>query len=220
MSEPNPDIITVRQRIRYTKDYTKPLAFLLLGLIVLIAGVLLFIFVQINTRIKPQYFELTENQQLIKPIPLDLEGITKPQLLNWINEALTIAYSFNYSNIDKQESRVQPYFSSNAMQVYLDMLTFDEDFVAVATRFYVVSIRATGTPEILTSKAFKGRYAWQVRVPTQITFSNALFINTQQVEFEFLIWRVPETESASGITVASFSRKVTGRTGTRQVTGY
>jgi uncharacterized integral membrane protein len=219
MSEPNPDIITVRQRAIYTKDYTSPLFFLMMGLLLLIIGLGAFIAVQLNTRIEPQYFPLTANMQIIEPIPLDQEGITKPQLLNWINEAITVAYSFNYSNMGRQASRVRPYFGDNAYQVYLDMLRLDEDFATVVSKFYVVSVRATGTPEILTSKAFKGRYAWQIRVPAVITFSNALYLNTQNVEFEFLVWRVPETEVPIGITIASFSRQVVGRSGIRPVGG-
>lgn len=219
MSEPEQEII-VRQRIRYPQDHTRSLAFMMLGLVLLGALLLLYIFVQFSTRLEPETFQLTENMQLIQPMPLEVESIGKPQLLNWVNEALMTAYSFNYSNIDRQESRVKPFFGTNALQVYLDMLRLDEDFAAVAAKFYVVSIRATGTPEILTSKAFKGRYAWQIRVPAQITFSNALYVNTQDVAFEFLIWRVPETESPLGIIIASFSRQVLGRSGVRSTNAF
>lgn len=219
MSQPDINMIDVRHRLRYSHDNKRFLALLLLGLVILTAGIALFIFVQFSTRLKPQHFQLTENLQIIEPVPLDQEGITKPALLNWVNDALGAAFSFNYSNMYKQQSIMRNYFSSNALQVYMDMLRFDEDFAAVTNKFFVVSIAATATPEILTSKAFKGRYAWQIQVPAQITFSNAMYRNTQEVIIQFLVWRVPETESPNGITIASFSRQVVGRSGTLRVEG-
>lgn len=218
MNETDATILPVRHRLRYTIDSSLYLSILLLGLVgfVILLGV--FIFVQLGTRTEPQYFKLTENLQIITPAPLDQEGISKPALLNWVNEALSTAFSFNYSNIYKQQSRLTPYFGNNAMQVYLDMLKLDEDFIAVSTKFYVVAILPTATPEILTSKAFKGRYAWQIRVPVQIRFSNAVTLLTQDVELQFLVWRVPETESAMGITIAALSKQVKSRSGRNQIT--
>lgn len=207
----NAQEIPIRHKLRYSIDNQLLLNILLLGTLLLIALLGVFVFVQLSTRPPPLFFKLNANKQIIEPVPLDKEGITKPELLNWINEALTASFSFNYSNENKQPSKLSPYFSENALQIYLNLLQNDEDFNIIIPRQFVVSVRATAAPEIVTGKPYKGRYVWQIRIPAQITFSNALSRGSQEVIMEYLVWRVPETESALGITIASFGRKLTGR---------
>ncbi len=212
MSQVVPEpMYTIKHRLRYKLDYKNLINLLLFGLMILIGMLWMFIFVQLGTRVTPIHFKLNQNLQIIEPIPLDQEGISKPALLNWVNEALTKSFSFNYSNQDKQAAKLTEYYSEKALKIYTDMLANDEDFAAIKTDFYVVSIHPTAAPEIVTSKAFQGRYAWQIKIPALIRFSNAVKRMEQSVNMEFLVWRVPETESPIGIIIATFNRTVTGK---------
>lgn len=203
--------ITVKHRLRYLIDSQGLLRILLLGTVLLAVLLGLFIFVQFGTRVEPLYFQLNDNQQIIVPVPLDKENITKPALLNWINEVLVTSFSFNYSNQDQQFTKMSSYLSEQAMKAYEDLLNNDEDFKIIKEKQYVVSVNATAAPEILTSKPYRDRYVWQIRVPAVVRFSNALSSGEQEIVMEYLVWRVPETEFSLGITVANFSRKITAR---------
>ncbi len=213
MSQPDPNMILIKHRLRYITDHRKQLSLILLGTILLICLLLAFMVVQFSTRIKPLHFELTDNMQIFEPVPLDKEGITKPAMLNWINNIVNLMFSFNYSNVSAQRSKLIEFLGDNALQAYTDLLVYDEDFNKIAERKYVVSVIPTATPEILTSKDFKGRYAWQIRIPARLVFSNATMREEQEMILDFLVWRVTESESPMGILIANFSRKVTGRYG-------
>lgn len=203
--------IVTRYVYRYHNDSLFALNLLLLGLVGLLLVMIFFIFIQIGTQPKPLHFKLNENMQIIDPVPLDQEGISKAALLNWTNQMLMDAFNFNYSNVQKQESKLNQYFSSVAMKLYLDILNTDEDLKSINDYKFVVSITPKAAPEIIVSKAFQGRYAWQIEVPARITFSNALAKGMQDVIFDFLIWRVSESESDMGIVVATFTRRVVSR---------
>jgi len=205
--------VTVRFSSRYRGDSMGLLSLLMLCLVVFIGLLVFFIFIQFTSRPAPKYFKLNENLQIIQPVPLDQEGISKAALLNWITDMVRDAFSYNYSNQGKQAFKMKQYFSDPAMQLYLNYLQTDPDFATVAANKCVVSVRIGSAPEIITAKQFKGRYAWQIRVPMEIRFSNALNRATQEMTMDILVWRVPETDQPLGITIGSFVTKITSRSG-------
>lgn len=214
MSAPTPEaLVMTRYTYRYHNDSIILLKFLLLGLVVLLGLLGFFVFVQLGTEPKPLYFQLNANQQIIDPVALDQKGISDPALLNWVNALVIDAFSFNYSNVQKQESKLAQYFSAAAMKVYLELLTTDQDLSSIAANKFVVSITPKAAPEIIVAKAFRDRFAWQIQVPARISFNNALMTASQDVVLNFLVWRVPETESPLGITIATFTRTVESRMG-------
>lgn len=208
-------VVTSRFTYKYNKDSRGLLNLLLIGIILLLVMLIVFIVIQFSLQPKPLHFKLDEDLQIIVPAPLDQKGISDAALLNWVNSTLIQAFSFNYSNVDKQESKLYRYFSEAAMKIYMNLLNTDEDLNSISLNQYVVSIVPTAAPEIIVAKAFRGRFAWQIRVPAKINFSNALKRSSQSVVIDFLVWRVPETESPLGVLIATFTRKVTYRSGTQ-----
>ncbi len=209
------EMIVTRYVYRYHNDSLAVLNVLLLGMIVLLGLLWFFIFAQLGSEPTPLHFKLTENLQLIQPAPLDQEGIAKPALLNWVNEFVMKAFSFNYSNINNQPSKLAPYFSDTAMQIYTNMLTSDEDIGTLDKSKFIVSIMPKQPPEIVVGQVFKDRYAWQIQVTARILFSNALMRANEDVVFNFLVWRVPETESPLGVSVATFTYRTINRSAPR-----
>lgn len=204
-----------RLTYKYNTDSTGWLGILLIGSILLLALLIGFMVLQFGKRPKPVHFQLDANLQIIDPVPLDQRGISDAALLNWINTTVIQAFSFNYSNVDKQASKLYTHFSEAAMKIYLNLLNTDEDFNNVRLNKYVVSVVPTAAPEIIVAKAFRGRFAWQIRVPANIIFSNAIKKSSQSVTIDFLVWRVPETESPLGVLIATFTRNITSRSGTQ-----
>lgn len=216
-AQPTEAMTVTRYTYRYHNDSVNTLNILLLALVFLIAMLGFFIFVQLGTNPKPLHFKLNAQQQIIDPVPLDKEGITTAALLNWVNEFVMKAFSFNYSNIDKQKSKLEPYFTDQAMQIYNNLLVTDEEFLNMIPNKFVVSVVPKQAPEILVGKAFQDRYAWQIELPVTIVFSNAALRATQDITFDFLIWRVPETESELGVMVATFTYRITSRSGIQSI---
>jgi hypothetical protein len=217
MSVNEADMLVTRYVYRYHNDSLNVLNAVLLSFALLLGLLWLFIFVQITTQPKPLYFDLNKNYELIAQVPLDQEGITTAALLNWVNDIVMDSFSYNYSNIGKQQSKLQPYFSEAAMKVYLDLLANDEDFGSVLKNRYVVSVTPKSAPDIIVGQAYQGRYAWQVQATVVVTLGNALTSSSQEMVLDFLILRVPTTDSPLGIMVATFTRKLLGRLAPRNV---
>lgn len=209
---PNDAMSVAKYTYRYHNDSLNVLNFLILGIVALIVLLALFIFVQIGTKPKAIHIPLNANLQLTTPVPLNKEGISTAALVNWVNEIVMKAFSFNYSNIKRQEAKMSPYFSDVAMKIYLDLINTSEAFQIVTENKFVVSVVPKSTPDILVGRAFNDRFAWQIRVPVQIIFNNALVRSSQDITFDFLVWRVPETESELGILVATFTYKMLDHT--------
>lgn len=210
-------VAVTRYTYRYHNDSIGALNILLLGILVLVGLTIFLSFVQITTVPSPVNFSLNDKLQITPQVPLSEEGISNAALLNWVNEFVNKAFSFNYSNIQKQPAKMQPYFSDAAMSIYTDLLVNDEDFRTLADKQYVVSIVPTDAPEILVGKAFNNRFAWQVRVRASIIFSNALVRGSHDVDLDFLIWRVSDISYPLGVSVATFTRTIKSRTGAQTV---
>lgn len=208
---------TIRQVAAYGKESSQMLSVLFLSVMLMVALLGILIFTQLMSNPAPARFTLNSNLQIIDPVPLDEEGISTAALLNWVNGLLIDAFSFNYSNQDRQRDKIVEYMNDTALNSYMRLFSTDEDLSAVKEMKYVVSVRPEEAPEILVSRAFRGRHAWQIRIPAIIKFQNALMRQSQRVDVEFLVLRVPETESPLGITVASFSYKVNSRSNRRPV---
>lgn len=207
-----PEPLTVVKQIAgYAQESSSMLSILFLSVLVLVALLIMLIFAQLVSNPSPVNFRLNNNLQIIDPVPLDEEGISTAALLNWVNNLLIDAFSFNYSNQDRQGDKLVDYMSDTALNSYLRLLTTDENLSSVKEMRYVVSVKPEEAPEILVSRSFRGRYAWQISVPAVIRFQNALVRQSQRVEVEFLVLRVPETESPLGIKVANFNYKVNSR---------
>lgn len=208
---PEPQTV-IRQVAAYSKESSNILSILFLSVLVLIALLGLLIFVQLITVPAPANFTLNSKLQIIDPVPLDEEGISEAALRNWVNNLLIEAFSYNYSNQDRQRDKLVEYMSDTALNAYVRLLNTDENLSSVKGMKYVVSVKPEEAPEILIGRSFRGRYAWQISIPAIIRFQNALVRQAQRVEVEFLILRVPETESPLGIKVANFNYKVNSRT--------
>lgn len=212
-AQPTEAMTMTRYVYRYHNDSLYTLNVLILSLVILIGLLGFFIFVQLSTEPSPLIYKLNDQMQIIKAVPLNEEGISTAALLNWVNEFVMKAFSFNYSNVEKQAGRLTPYFSDVAMKLYADLLTTDENLQNIGLNKFVVSVTPKSAPEILVGKAFEDRYAWQIEVPVTLVFSNALYKATEDVVLDFLVWRVPVTESDLGIKVATFTHRVTARSG-------
>ncbi len=207
-----PEPLTVVKQIAgYAQESSSMLSILFLSVLALVALLIMLVFAQLVSNPSPVNFRLNNNLQIIDPVPLDEEGISTAALLNWVNNLLIDAFSFNYSNQDRQGDKLVDYMSDTALNSYLRLLTTDENLSSVKEMRYVVSVKPEEAPEILVSRSFRGRYAWQISVPAVIKFQNVLVRQSQRIEVEFLVLRVPETESPLGIKVANFNYKVNSR---------
>lgn len=216
-SAPLPPLTTgglelVMLRNNFYRDNFRRLMLICLALLLIIGGLIAYVFYQQENQPRPQYFATTTDGKLIKLIPLSQPNLQTNALLQWAVEAATASYTFNFVNYRKALQDVRIYYTQTGYQNFLKALQDSRNLDAVKTKKLVVSAVVTGAPVILkegqTTAVLSGEntylYAWQVQFPMMITYQSASDLIKQNIVATMLITRVPTLEAPSGVGIASF----------------
>lgn len=201
----------IKLRQGYKADSVSKLWLLSILQIVSISLTGLFIFMQINSRPDPLFFDVTKHEQVIDPVPLDEPSITDAALLNIVNEAINLAYTFNYKNISDQANKLKDYFDDRGMKTYVKVLQEDDTMKRVVPDKLIVSMKANKAPQIVREGSFKGRYTWRIQIPVSVRYENKEKLIRSEVEVDVVVWRVPEIISPNGIKITTIRAKVKNR---------
>ena len=192
---------TIRLAPRYQHDY-KWILKLIISIQLLIASLLtIFIYYRLVNLPKPEYFATTELNQIIQPIPLNLPSMSTPALLNWITEAITNSFSFNYTQIDRQLKSMQQYYNTLGFGNYTDIITRDPMFKDMVNKKLILYSVAMAPPKIIDDVIVNGRHIWMLEVVLLVKMHKPDSYNHQVVTFNVSNFRVPETESPNGMLI-------------------
>lgn len=203
--------VIVELRQQYVKDHLPLLALVVLAQLVLIGILGFFIFIQLVSLPEPVYFNLNQDGQIIEPAPLDKPDLTNAAMLNLVNEAVNLAFTFNYSNVKNHVNLLRPYLDDRGIKTYLQAMQDDSIMRQVIPKQLIVSAKATKAPQIIREGVFKGRYTWRVQMPLMVYYENSEAIQRQELNIDIIVWRVPEIVSPNGIKITSFRSTVRNR---------
>jgi intracellular multiplication protein IcmL len=140
---------------------------------------------------------------------LNTPNLTTPTLLDWVVEAVTTSYNFNFNNYDSALKNIRIYFTDSGYQNFINALNSANTIQTVVSKQLVVTAVTTASPVILKEgpTALGGVYAWEVQVPVLITFQSASEQIKQKAVLTLLIVRRSTLESPKGIGIATISVK-------------
>lgn len=149
-----------------------------------------------------QIFPMTTDHKLIAPIPLSEPGLSTPALLEWVVQACTKSYTFNFIDYEKAVLNASQYFTKAGYQTYRKDL-IESNIVALATaRKLVINVIPTSAPIILKEKLGPdGSYTWQVQLPMLMQLQNSQDSLRRNITFTLLITRVPMSENSQGVAI-------------------
>jgi len=191
-------------RTHFYRDNYQRLMIFSLGIILLIAILMVLIFWERTHKTPIEYYATTNSGVLEPLVPLDRPNITTTALLDWVTEAATASYNFNFNNYEKVLHDVRIYFTDAGYQHFIQALTAAGVLNDVRNKRLVVFAVATSTPVVLKEGSTPdGSYAWQVQIPLLITYQSAQEQRKQNLVWNILISREKTLESPKGIGISS-----------------
>ncbi len=168
----------IRLRNFYYRDNYRRLVVILFLLGIVAAGLGGVIFYLVTHRPAPVYFATNIQGGLIDLQPLNRPSVSQAELLNWVQRAVASTFTMNYVQYRQQISdTLNTYFTPQGGQNFQDALSASNDLGALQAGKYIVTANATSAPIIeargpYPNPPYRGRYAWQIAIPMQLTVQN------------------------------------------------
>lgn len=206
----------VRLRNNFYRDNYRRLVGILLLLIIINLGLIVAVVYLITHRPTPQYFATSADGRITPLNPLSQPVVTPAELLQWANQAVVAAYSYNFVNYRKELQDASQYFTPEGWQQFQSGLKASRNLETVIAKKMVVTATPTGAPVVTDQGILNGRYAWRIRIPFLITYENSSNERIQQpITVNILVVRVSNLDNPKGIAIAQFyasERPITGST--------
>lgn len=143
----------------------------------------------------------TSEQIIVLPYPHQ----SFSNVSNWAIDAVTSAYSFDFTDFDKQVQEAGYYFTSDGFQSYKDALTINGVRQSVIDKKLQVSIVPMQDPVFVNMGSFGGTEFWRIRIPVLISAFGGKEPQTQKMQVEILVLRVPSYQNHKGLAIAQFN---------------
>lgn len=192
-------------RNKFYQDNYKRYAFLLLLSIILNFILLIGTVYLVMDEPAPVYFATNEDGTLRQLVPIDEPYLDDEQVIAWAVEAAIYINRYNFANWQYNFDTIQQFFTRRGFQEYQRALDASGNLRTVINQRYVVSGTVAGIPEVVSKGLLVGgRYGWRIQIPMIITYESASTSYRQPVTITMLVGRVPTTEAAEGVKIASF----------------
>lgn len=176
-------------------------------LLVAIAAMITFIFIQFYTKPKLEFYALDADEEIIEPslIALDEPNVSTQGLLSWASVAATAAYTLDFQNYETKLASIREYFTQSGYDNYLAALDAQGKIDDIVSQQLLVTSVISGTPVVLSEGILEGRRAWKLQLPLLVTYQGASEKSTRQnIAVNMMVTRVPTTDAPKGIGIVQF----------------
>lgn len=150
----------------------------------------------------PVYFGTDEEWRVLKPVPLDQPYLTVAKLLQWSTDAITSAFTYDYTNYTAQQQMNKQYFTDNGWKKYLDILNKYATYTMIARTKTFVNGSAYGAPFIVSQGLLPIKvFAWWVQMPLKLQFSGYSRTYSQTLTFQIFIVRTSTLNNINGVAI-------------------
>jgi len=160
----------------------------------------------------PRYFATNAQGSLIELVHLDQPYLSNNELLTWVMEAATEAYSFDYVSYKSQLQKKREYFTDEGYAHYLKALHDSNNIEYVLKSKMVVTAQPTGTPVIQQEGVLNGQYAWVIQMPMRLLYQNSGTQRSQEVILQLTVFRRSVLDAPRGVGIAQLVMIPKGQT--------
>lgn len=172
---------------------------LALGLIISILG---NIFQASRSAPPPVYFATTPSGSLIPMAPLDDPLLNPTQLANWVQEAVTSAYTLDAKNYVQQIQRNERFFTSEGFEQYRAALSDSQQLKVIKEKVMITSAVPDGVPVVVdTGRSAQGALMWKMQMPVTVEYTSAKERYVQKLIVTLVTMRRPTTENPMGVGI-------------------
>ena len=177
---------------------------LILTAILLLIGMGVYIYLH---KPSPKFFPVGDEWRIKAPVPVDQAYLSTPELLQWVSDAVSHVFTYDFNNYDVKLKQAMPYFTPDGWQIFLNQLNIYANYNKVQKeKMFVYGVPA-GAPVIVNESSSgslsSGRYAWLVQIPVEINYAYAgsSQILPQTMTLELLVVRVPTENNLVGVAI-------------------
>lgn len=193
--------ITVTLSDAFYREGFKKLLFLIISaslcIIVLIA-VSIYLHV---TKPKPILFRVGDEYRVQADVPVNQPYMTTADLLQWVTEAMTKSFVYDFINYQTQLQGASQFFTNDGWTVFLNQLNNYVNYNNVQTYKLFVSAAPTAAPVVINQGLLSGRYAWWVQIPMLISYAGYIPQSAKTLTFQVLVVRVPTANNLNGVGI-------------------
>jgi intracellular multiplication protein IcmL len=155
------------------------------------------------------YASNTYNGLVTRLYPLSSPMVKPAKLLDWAQQTVIAAYTFNFTNYRDVFSQLQKSFTGNGWKEYNKILQDSRILDTIINKKLFMSAEAVQKPILISDGVIDGHYAWTVQVPIRVTYKLAATGNGQPVQQSFnvtvIIVRMPNIDNPEEIAINHFS---------------
>lgn len=150
---------------------------------------------------KPRNFFVGDEWRVQPLVPLDQASLSEADLLQWVSDALTQSFVFDFNFYNDQLKSASQYFTAAGWKIFLNHLNNYANYNAVRNKKLYVSATLTGAPYVTQSGILSGRKAWWIKVPLKIGYQGLQPLIDVSVTWQVLVVRVPTTNNLNGVGI-------------------
>jgi len=161
-------------------------------------------FVLATRQPRSSYFAVDPAGRIV-PIRSLLEPyVTDAYLGAWVSEKVARAYSMDPQNYRRQVGDLQPYFTTDGYEQYVQSLQTSGTIELITKNLLVMSAVPTGVPIVASRGEVNGIYFWKVQIPMLVDFRSGVKQTEKKRIVEVTVVRRQTIESPDGIGISQF----------------
>jgi len=194
--------ITIALRDDFYRDSFGKVIFIIFGIILVIllfGAMILYLYL---SKPNPVTFTVDNEWRVQKPVQLDQPYLIAPDLLQWVSDAVSKAFVYDFDHYNDQLKSASQYFTPDGWKIFLNQLNIYANYTTVQKNKMFINSVPTGAPTILQQGLFSGRrYAWWIQVPLDINYSGYNQSSTVSLVLQLLVVRVSTLNNLMGVGI-------------------
>ncbi len=136
----------------------------------------------------------------------EIEVLNRPiqserQVLNWVTQIISQAYSLSFANYEQQLSDIESKFTTSGWQGFQQAIENIGFIDSLLENQLVTSAVPRGAPIVVAQGLVDNVYGWRIQLPLLVTYKSASVNRHQELLVEITVVRRPAHEDPIGLGI-------------------
>jgi intracellular multiplication protein IcmL len=151
-----------------------------------------------------RYFTVDPAGRLTKIVALAEPYVTDAFVASWVSDKVSRAYSIDPQNYRREVSDLEPFFTQDGHQQYINSLQSSGTIDLITKKLLVMTAVPTGAPVVVGHGVADGVFFWKVQVPMLVSYRSSTQSAQKNRIVEVTVVRRQTMESPEGIGISQF----------------
>lgn len=189
------------------RKYFGPTLIVLAIALVAIAIMAVVVYGLVARGVEREYFAYdSKTGVMVKLVPLDQPMGPDSAVLDYASRCVVAINTYDFVNYRAQMQQAQSCFTDDGWNKYMEAINRAGSMRSVINNRMVATAAISQAPVITRHGLVRGTLAYEVEVPTIITYSGGQAGNnpTQRILIKLLLTRIPAHEGAAGLAITQY----------------